>query len=271
MGRDLERATGAAMNQTSPAESWHCVMLHAAGSSPRALQKLRVCLECSGMLVAAPQLPMRVMPGGGAGHMPFAGHVSLTEAALGQDGRARRVLFGHSFGGLVALLALMDGVQVDAAILYEPIVLSVLDSCDAADRAARLWDRSLVEHLARSIADGDPEAGVSRFIEAYNEVRWPELPERARAGIVSEAAAMGSLAHAAHHLELDADKLAAIGTSVLVMTGSRTLDVTRRMVQRLARLLPRASLVQVEGGGHMAPILLPEPIAAQMDRFLNSI
>ena len=100
-----------------------------------------------------------------------------------------RVLFGHSFGGLVAVLALLDGAKPDAVVLYDPIVLACLDLEDAADARGRAWDRELIDRLAQCTAANDPEPGIAGFIEAYNEVAWLQVPETARRALIADAPA----------------------------------------------------------------------------------
>lgn len=241
--------------------TWHCVMLHAAGSSPRALAALTGRLEASGVRVVAPQLPMRVQPADQARGTPFAPQVAIARHALEQSGLRRRLVFGHSFGALLALLALLDGAEVDLAILYEPIVLAALADGDAADRAARSWDKALIDQLSERVTAGDPEPGLSRFIEAYNEVQWRELPERARAAMLAEADHIRDVAAAVHHLPLSMPALGALTTRIVVLSGDRTLEVARRMSAAVAGKLAQSSHVIVRDGGHMAPVRLPEIVA----------
>ena len=120
------------------------------------------------------------------------------------------MLIGHSMGGLVALLAALDGVPADALVLYEPIVLDCLDMNDPVDSAARAWDAERVDKLRDGVAGGDPEAGVKAFIEAFNEVSWSDLPATLRADLVSKAAVLAAETRAAPLVELDRSKLAAL-------------------------------------------------------------
>ena len=165
------------------------VLLHAAGSSPRALGALAKTMRETAGRSIAPVLPMTIEPAsaGGTSH-PLSRQIAVAKAALAHGATGRRVLFGHSFGGLVALLALLDGARPDVVVLYEPIVLAALDPADPEDEHARAWDRALIDHLAERQAAGDPEPGVARFIEAYNEVAWTRLPDTARAAILADAA-----------------------------------------------------------------------------------
>lgn len=257
------------MTLTHDSEPWRCLMLHAAGSSPRALGRLIGKLEDRGIAVTAPALPMRIMRENASGGTPFTPHVALAKSALEDFGPARRIIVGHSFGALVALLSLLEGASIDLAILYEPIVLSVLDGGDEADLAAKHWDRALIDHLSECVSLGEPERGISRFIEAYNEVSWSRLPERARSSILAEAPHIRDVAHAVHHLNVSTEALMRLDRNIVVMSGSRSLDVARRMAIRVSRFLPRATHVVIPGGGHMAPALLADPVAEAIFRALD--
>jgi pimeloyl-ACP methyl ester carboxylesterase len=212
---------------------------------------------------------MAVAPDDVARGVPLASQVAMVREALACSGEGPRVVFGHSFGGLVALLAMLEGTPVDAAVLYEPIALAVLDDANVRDRNARAWDRALVDHLAERIGAGDPEGGVRRFIEAYNEVAWPSLPERARTAIIADAPAICDLTQVVHHLPLPMDRLRTLATRTLVMSGTRSPLVTRRMAARLASLLPNAAASVVRDAGHMAPVLLPEAVAELVVAFVT--
>ncbi len=246
------------------------VLLHAAGSSPRALSSVAKFLGDVAGASMAPALPMDI-PADAPVDAPFAEFTARACNAFADVRGRPRILFGHSLGGLVAILALLNGLRVDAAILYEPIVIGCLDEKDAGDRAAKAWDRALIDHLAERVAAGDPEPGVARFIEAYNELSWEQLPQGARRTIIAEAHAMARLTQAVHHLHLDPDRLAALGVRLLVLAGTRSPEVTRRMSRRLAERVPGASVVEIENAGHFAPVYKADDVIAAMRPLLDSV
>ena len=247
------------------------VLLHAAGSSPRALGAMAQALRGAEGRSIAPALPMSLDAASPPIRRLLSRQIAVARAALGHGAPGRRILFGHSFGGLVALLALLDGAAADAVILYEPIVLAALDPTDSGDRAARAWDRALIDHLGAGVAAGDPEPGVARFIEAYNEVAWPKLPPAARAAILGQAASLVALTRLVHHLEIDRDAIRRLTTPVLVLSGDRSPDIAQRMAVRLARLLPNVAQTVVPGAGHMGPVMAADRVMAAIRPHLDAV
>lgn len=242
------------------------LLLHAAGSGPRALAAFAAGLEAE--LGCASALPLPLAGATSAGD-PLAPQITAVRRAIDAAQPDQPiVLVGHSLGGLVALLAMLDGAAVAAAILYEPIVLACLDEADPGDRAARAWDRALIEGIAAGVSAGHPEPAVARFIEAYNEVAWSELPGKARAAILADAQGLQATTQAVHVRPLSATTLASLTTPVLVLSGTRSPDVAQRMARRLTTKLANASHAIVEGAGHMGPVLAPDAVLAALRPFL---
>ena len=61
----------------------------------------------------------------------------------------------------------------------------------------------------------------------------------------------------------------ALDVPVLLMVGSKSPLSSRAVARRLARLLPRAERVELEGLGHMGPITHPELVNERIRAFLE--
>lgn len=248
------------------------VLLHAAGSGPRALDRLSRTLAASGrMRTRAPAFEWQGRSLIGRDPDPFAAAVALASRLLAgpePQSPAPRVVFGHSMGGLVALKSLLAGARADALVLYEPIVLALLDPIDPEDIAALDWDRACIADFRAALADGRPAAGVRRFVEAYGDTPWDALPEAARSGLVARAVSLLADAEATNAARLSQDDVAAIQVPTLLMTGSRSPAVLGRMAARLGRILPAVERVAIDGAGHMGPITHAPEVAAAMTAFL---
>lgn len=237
------------------------VLLHAAAAGPTSLAGLARALARPGRRVVAPALA------GYAGTAPAPGdplkaHVAVVHACLGLLPRPPRMLFGHSMGGLVALLA---APPVDAMVLYEPITLGLLRDDDPADRAARDWDHEIVAFLADCVARGDPEPGVARFVAAWNELAWDALPPAARARLVDAAPRLAAEVTAGGNRPLILDRVTA---PVTVLQGGRSPPITERMTARLAQALPQGRRVMLPACGHMGPVQAPTMVAAAFPQSL---
>lgn len=274
-GHDTEHGHIEVIREGSGANA--AVLLHAAASGPRALFKVAGALARDGYATACPALhgygATRIR-GSDANGSPFAAHEVVARWTLDDvapQPTGKRILIGHSMGGTIALLTALAGVRMDAVVLYEPIVLDMLDASDPADAAARAWDAACIEKLHTHVANGDAEAGVAAFVEAYNEVAWTTLPEALRNDLVSKAANLVAETRAAQLLRLDRAALAAIACPVLILQGDRSPQVTQRMCAGLARAIPHAQRRTIEGAGHMGPVMSHAAVAREIASFLAAI
>lgn len=247
------------------------VLLHAAGSGPKALEKLGAALAPSIGRVRIPSFYRGGVLQIGTGRAPLERAVALASTLVETSPGGRGILVGHSMGGLIALLAMQQGAPCAAAVLYEPIVLSLLANDDADDLAAKAFDAAVIADMQVALASGDREAGVARFIEAYGEHPWPRLPPRVRADLTARAPELLAQALATNGTQLDPLRIARIGTPVMVLHGTRSPQVAVRMAQRLAELLPNAVLTCVEGAGHLGPVSMPQAVASAARDFLSRI
>jgi pimeloyl-ACP methyl ester carboxylesterase len=246
------------------------VLLPAAGAGPRSLERLGKRLVQAGWQTATPAFEWQgvslIVARGDRD--AFAVPVEIATRLLQRRDAGPCVLAGHSMGGLVALKTLLAGVRADALVLFEPIVLSLLDSDDPEDRAASAWDASVIADFREKLAAGNPEAGVRRFIEAYGEQAWPELPEVARADLVARAARILADAEATNACHVDREALTTMTVPTLLISGNRSPAVLGRMAARLAALVPDIEQSTIEGAGHMGPVSSAEKIGDVIAEFL---
>jgi pimeloyl-ACP methyl ester carboxylesterase len=247
-------------------EVW--VLLHAAAAGPRSLAALAERLLRPERRIVAPFLAGYGGTERGDG-TPIEAHVAVARAVLAQHEARRRVLLGHSMGGLVALLLAATGCPLDALVLYEPITLGLLTD-DAADRVDRKWDQSIVEGFEAQLAAGDPEAGVAAFVEAWNEVAWSDLPAQVRHHLVRSAGALAKEVRSGSDYPLARHRVAAIATPTVILQGDASPDVTHRMTARLAALVPGARRVLAPGCGHMGPVRHADAAARAMFAAMES-
>ena len=244
------------------------ILVHGTASSPRAMGRLATRLADAGWRVITP-----AMIGYGASVMDGDDGVVARNARLLAGLRAslrggRVVVIGHSMGGLVVLRALRAGMPADAVVLYEPVAFGVLDPIDPAQRAARAWDAAVVADMAARIEDGNSEAGVRAFIEAWNGQAWDDMPAPVRAALVASAPVLLDDVISISADTTDADGYRALSAPTLILSGTASPATARMVCDVLDAAMPNARHVTITGAGHMAPVQHPALVAEAVLGFL---
>lgn len=242
------------------------VLLHATAAGPQSLGGLARELATPGRRVVAPALQGYGKTALQAGGDPLDVHTAVAAACLDLFPAERRVLFGHSVGGLIALLAALRGTPVDALVLYEPIVIGCLRDDDPADAACKRWDRSVVAAFEQDLTEGRVESAIGTFMAGWSEVVLADLPQAVRARMVARFGAsaprIGAEIRAASYCPMPPEVLARVTQEVLVLQGSASPEATHRMSARLYGDLPAGRWVNVPGCRHMGPVQAPAVVAA---------
>lgn len=179
---------------------------------------------------------------------------------------AGTTLLGHSYGGALALelAAAATPGEIDALVLYEPAV-----------GVGGLISGDQLEQLHRHVADGVPEQAAPLSMRLLDDVglvvadgpsataRSNPSPEfrRLAATVPREISAIAAL-------DPEPARYSAIDVPVLVLVGERSPERARRNNEVLATALRDATVVTLEGLGHVAHAADPERLAAEIHRFL---
>ena len=238
------------------------VALHASGAGPKSLTEMMSWAVARGWRMRAPVLTP--LPD----EDPITTYARAAETCLGPGPIERRVLFGHSMGGLACVVAAAGRTDLDAVVLYDPIVPFLLDQDDPEERALRDWNAEIVSDLSQGLAARDAEAAVARFVDTWNEVAWAELPDHMRRRLVFSADMLARETASIEATTLPREKLAETDTPVLILTGQRSPVMAIMMADRLAALLPHASRATILGAGHMGPALRPEQVVDALEQFM---
>lgn len=166
-------------------------------------------------------------------------HVADLAAVL--DGR-RAVVFGHSYGGAVALaLAERRPDLVAAAVVYEP-PLSWLE----------FWHGQGARHQQPSFAAPTPEQAAEAFLRRMvGDRRYERIPASTRAELGKDGPALVAELTAIRTDPAPFDP-AAVTVPVVAACGSETADRHLRANKWLAERLPCARRHVVQGAGHDA-------------------
>lgn len=196
--------------------------------------------------------------------------VEIVAALLDRCQRPAR-LIGHSWGGVVALQAALDMPdRVVDLTLIEPVAFGLLDSGGLADARLLAEVHLLAGEIAAALADGEPEAGMARFVDYWNGAgaraalspqRQAELAGRGSRVVDNFRALLRrpSLLPHLHQLPIP----------TLLIGGALSPAPTRRIVERLGNALPLARTRIIAGAGHMAPLTHAEAVNAAILSFIR--
>jgi pimeloyl-ACP methyl ester carboxylesterase len=179
-------------------------------------------------------------------------------AAVVRDAGGEAVLFGHSYGGLVAAGAALE-LDLPRLALYEPAMGGGLTTRDRIERWERLIDEddrdTVIREFLREIAGNDDEtidllAGTPLW-EARRQI-VPTLPRELRA----------ELAH-----RFDESLFSDLDVPTLLLVGSESPAWAVRSVDAHRGALPKAEKHVLEGQGHGANLTAPELLARELVEF----
>ena len=177
-------------------------------------------------------------------------------------------LVGHSYGGGIALIAaLVHRQRLRAMALYEPTLFALVEreSPNEVDGIRHAVTAAIV-----ALGRGDAPAAARCFIDFWmGEGAFDRMPERVQAASAESVRNIQGWKDALFDEPTPAQAFAALDVPVLLMVGSKSPLSSRAVARRLARLLPRAELVELEGLGHMGPITHPEPVNERIRGFLG--
>jgi pimeloyl-ACP methyl ester carboxylesterase len=231
------------------------VLLHAAAAGPRGFSALASRLAAEGWHCVAPALH-----GYGESRVEHAdsvvaAHVAIARWAVETSGA--RAVFGHSMGGLSAILA-TPGLGLETLVLFEPILFAALDA--RADSALIAGETAMADAMASHLAAGRAEAAVRVFVETWNDASWPGLPENLRRRLAAQAERIVEETRAVGAAPIDPAVWSSLPPTTL-LHGDRSPEIARRMISQAAARAPASRTVPLPGAGHMAPLMTADPVA----------
>jgi pimeloyl-ACP methyl ester carboxylesterase len=170
--------------------------------------------------------------------------------AVGEDA----TVFGHSFGGLVALAA-AEEISLSRLVLYEPAIL--VGEYRGDDLAARMQQR---------LDAGEREAAMKLFFREAGGVPAPEQLPIWPAEVnfdLTETVVRENEVVESFDLPADPD----VDCSTLLLTGERGPEHLRAGVHTLSERLPQHTLVEFDGIGHIGTQSAPARVAEAVESF----
>ena len=181
--------------------------------------------------------------------------------ALNELGVGEAALVGNSFGAAVALrVAVVAPARVDALVLVGTPMPG-----EPSERLAAAWEAE-EEALVR----GDVDAAVEAVAEAWTKpgpVR--DLVEEMQRRAFELQLEAGEVEDAPDPVEEDPESLTRIGVPLLAIAGAEDMPDFVTGADTLARVVPGARHVVVEGAGHLVPLEAPDEFRALVIDFLT--
>jgi pimeloyl-ACP methyl ester carboxylesterase len=209
---------------------------------------------------------------------PWPGHAPFTladEAAplLGIidaiDGPAH--LLGHSYGGAVALRAACERPDALRSLtLIEPSLFHLLRQGGLADKD-RFYEIATVSAAVNdAVLSGDRRRGAAQFVDYWNGPgAWDRTSEKARAKLCARLPTVALDFRALFDEETELAAYRRIGVPTLLLRGENSPAPSRRIVEMLAAILPRARVEVIPGAGHMSPFSHANAVNAAIRRHLD--
>ena len=244
------------------------VALHSSGAGARQWAPWRAWLG-PGTTLAAPDL-IGYDPGV---DWPADRAVTLDEEAE----RVARVLeafpqgvhlVGHSYGGAVALrVALRWPQQVRRLSLYEPVLFGLLrDGDEPGDDDAWRAITGVGHQIGALARSGQLEASAVLFVDYWSGVgAWAALPPHRQQAIAARMPKVSAEFDALFDDPMPPEVYRQLRLPVRLAGGDRSPEPARRIVARLARLLPGVQVQRMNGLGHMGPLEAPQRVADAFD------
>jgi pimeloyl-ACP methyl ester carboxylesterase len=180
-------------------------------------------------------------------------------AAVVREAGPGALLFGHSYGGLVAVgaAARLDGLP--GLVVYEGPMGGVL-----ADEA---W----IVRFEQRVQSGDRDSAMREFMSdvggyTYAEIEAMQGTPAWEARLAASPTVPREL-RAEHAFGIDDLRPGDLAAPTLVLVGSESPDWARRSTQAFAAAIPGAELHTLEGHGHGAAVSGPELLAAELADF----
>lgn len=206
----------------------------------------------------------------------FANWLSAFVDAV-RPARGRVVLLGHSFGSIVVSAALARGLDVDAAVLINPISAPALEGprgvltagaiawyrlgAALPERLGRAWlsNRTIVRFMGSAMAK-NPEPKMRRFVHEQHHAYFSRFANR-------QALLATFQTSVSHNV---ADYAASIAVPLLLIAAEND-DITPVSAQHVvAESAPQATLRIIPNVGHLIHYETPAVAVEHMREFLTT-
>ena len=181
-------------------------------------------------------------------------------------------LIGHSYGGAVALRAsLVHRERIESLVLIEPVLFAILVAEDPDQPAAREI-AAVRDATTAAVERGDPTRSAECFVDYWTGPgAWAGTPDERR-GVIAKA--MPKVRAEWHAVFTEPTPLAAfarLDVETTLIVGSESPASSKGVARLLGWTLPRVTVIELRGVGHMAPVTHPGPVNAAIASHLERV
>jgi len=229
------------------------ILLHGGGSSGRQWKALTAAIETN-FLCYTPDLFGHGASSSWTGDKGplLADYAAIAEAIAALD-RQPFHLVGHSHGGAVAITYASGNPKTLASLtLIEPTLMHLLRISDSP-----AWPEG--EELGTKHIDAVSRGNSAQIADEFlpywiGDEAWHTMPDDRRAAIIDTMPAVAQFWASEFAETTPADAYSRLDVPTLLVRGTKTRATAREIISLLHDLLPNSRLVEIEGGGHMAPL-----------------
>lgn len=232
------------------------IALHCSGANGQMWRRLADELGNRFALVAPDLIGCgTAAPWSGAHDFSAADEAALTVGMIDAS-HAPVHLVGHSYGGGVALrVARERPSRIASLTLYEPSLLSVLNTMGEDGRAAFAGLEVVAYEVVDAMNTGAYQAAARLFVDCWNgDGGWDAMSPEAQAGVVRHLPKVCLEYRAMSRERVSLQAYRRFNFPVLLLQGEYSLQPTHLISRQLHRAMKFASLRTVDRAGHMGPL-----------------
>lgn len=240
--------------------------LHCSGSSGRQWDAYRAALEPEFELLSPDLLgygPRAAWPVGRIASLDDEADALLPLLHARPEGVH---LFGHSFGGAVALqLALRWPQRVRSLTLFEPVRFALLDGTASGAEVVGVG-----RQIGVLVTWGRLHEAAQRFVDYWSGPgTWTRLPAARRQLFAERMPKVHAEFETLFAERVPAARYAGLAMPLQLLGGERSPAPARDVLAILARQLPHARHRVLRGLGHMAPVTDPAILLAELGALID--
>jgi pimeloyl-ACP methyl ester carboxylesterase len=181
-------------------------------------------------------------------------------------------LVGHSYGGAVALrVALDDPKRIRSLVLFEPVLFALLFEEDPEQPGAREIAAVRDDTIA-AVARGDLQASAERFVDYWMGAgAWKRTPDKRRSAAANSMRKVKAEWRACFDEPTPLEAFSHLAIPTLFLLGVESPASSRGVARLLTRTLPRVTVEELPGIGHLGPITHAERINDAIEAHLTRI